>query len=171
MNSINIRQATKKDAQAIVDVLTRSQWFTYEQLYAKAYIENMLSEYYNMQRIEEEIVSISRAWHGYLVAEQGNEIIGVIGGGMIGEVVGEIYVFYLDPTKRGAGVGTRLLNFFTKMQRYTYGATEQWVAVAKGNMYGIPFYEAKGFQFQYETPTYGSSIEDGDISYKYKREI
>lgn len=168
---MTIRQATKKDAPAIVDVLTRSQWFTYEQLYAKDYIENMISQYYNMQRIEEEIISISKDWHGYFVAEQCNKIIGVIGGGMIGETIGEVYVFYLNPTMRGKGVGTRLLNFFTKIQKYTYGATEQWVAVAKGNMYGIPFYEAKGFHFQYEVPTYGSLIEDGDISLKYKREI
>ncbi|WP_417168712.1 hypothetical protein [Terrihalobacillus insolitus] len=40
--------------------------------------------------------------------------------------------------------------FVTKQQKEEYGAKEQWVSVQKGNMKGIPFYEAKGFKFQYE---------------------
>ena len=90
---------------------------------------------------------------------------------MMDETTAEIYVFYLNPDTRSRGVGTRLLDFFTKIQKHIYGAKEQWVSVAKGNVYGIPFYEAKGFLFQYEAPTYGSSLGDLDISLKFKRDI
>ncbi|MHA6260426.1 GNAT family N-acetyltransferase [Sporosarcina sp. CAU 1771] len=171
MDSLIIRQATKIDAQAISNVLTRSQWFTYKDLYSKEYIENMIQQYYNIPRIKEEIVSVTNDWHGYFVAEQQGKIVGVIGGGMLNDSTGEVYVFYLKPEIRGQGIGTRLLDFFTKIQKHTYGAKEQWVSVAKGNIYGIPFYEAKGFQFQDETLTYGSTIEENDISLKYKRDI
>ncbi|MBO1911114.1 GNAT family N-acetyltransferase, partial [Microvirga sp. 3-52] len=92
-------------------------------------------------------------------------------GGMINSTAAEVYVFYMDPDYRGLGVGTRLLNFFTKVQKHSYGATEQWVAVAKGNDYGIPFYEARGFIFQHEELAYGTSVDDQDISLKYKRQI
>jgi len=51
------------------------------------------------------------------------------------------------------------------------GANEQWVAVAKGNNYGIPFYEARGFIFQHEERSYGTLNADQDISLKYKRII
>src|SRR5690606_11697132 len=105
------------------------------------------------------------------IAEMNGNIVGAIGGGMTSTTAGEVYVFYLDPEMRGQGIGTRLLTFFTKIQKHTYGATEQWVSVAKGNNYGIPFYEARGFIFQYEELTYGTTAEDQDISLKYKRNI
>lgn len=171
MAPVSIRQATVKDATAIQAVLTASQWFTYEKLFTKDYVQRLIERYYNIERIEQEIKNIDFHWHGYIVAEEHGSIIGVIGGGMTTDITGEVYVFYLEPTMRGRGVGTRLLNFFTKIQKHKYGAKEQWVAVAKGNIYGIPFYEARGFIFQHEEQSYGSSRHDNDISLKYKRNI
>ena len=171
MKEIIIRKATMNDAEAITAVLIESQWFTYGHLYSKDYITKLIEKYYTVQRIEQEIVSISEEWHGYFIAEANGKILGAIGGGMTSETAGEVYVFYLDPLMRGMGIGTRLLNFFTKIQKYTYGAKIQWVSVAKGNNYGIPFYEARGFIFQHEELAYGTSEEDQDISMKYCREI
>lgn len=171
LDSLVIRQSTIRDAQGISDVLTASQWFTYRNLFSEDYIQELIEQYYNLQRIELEILSIDKKWHGYLIAELGNTIIGVIGGGMLNVDSGEVYVFYLDPDMRGAGIGTRLLNFFTKIQKHKYGAKEQWVAVAKGNNYAIPFYEARGFIFQSEIQSYGSTEKDNDISLMYKRKI
>ena len=171
MKPFRVRQATVKDAQSIQAVLIKSQWFTYEKLFSKDYIQNLIERYYNIERIKREIKSIDSIWHGYIIAEENGKVIGVIGGGMVDETVGEVYVLYLEPTMRGRGVGTRLLNFFTKIQKHKYGAIEQWVAVAKGNHYGIPFYEARGFIFQHEEQSYGSTNQDHDISLKYKRTI
>ncbi|MET3658795.1 MULTISPECIES: GNAT family N-acetyltransferase [Sporosarcina] len=171
MNTITIRRAARNDAAAITDILITSQWFTYDKLYSKDYITKLIDQYYSVQRIEQEIVSINEQWHGYFIAESNGKIVGAIGGGMTSKTAGEVYVFYLDPLMRGMGIGTRLLDFFTKIQKYTYGANEQWVSVAKGNHYGIPFYEARGFIFQHEELAYGTSKEDQDISLKYKRDI
>ncbi|WP_203247257.1 GNAT family N-acetyltransferase [Sporosarcina beigongshangi] len=171
MTIVSIRQAYKRDAKALSDVLTKSQWFTYEKLYSNDYIQRLIEQYYNAQRIEQEIVFISEEWHGYFIAEKNGRIVGAIGGGMNDETAGEVYVLYLDPTLLGQGIGTRLLDFFTKIQKHTYGAKEQWVSVAKGNNYGIPFYEARGFIFHHEELAYGTMEEDQDISLKYRREI
>ena len=171
MVEVMIRQATHKDAQAVSDLLIVSQWFTYENLFSKNYIQKLIDQYYNVQRIRKEINSISVDWHGYYVAEQSGTIVGVIGGGMTNQTTGEIYVFYLDPSMRGKGIGTRLLTHYTKIQKHIYGATEQWVAVAKGNDYGIPFYEARGFIFQFEELSYDALETDLDVSLKYKREL
>lgn len=171
MESIIIRKASLIDAQAISDLLIKSQWFTYQNLYTDDYIQKMIEQYYNVGRIKEEITSINEKWHGYYVAERNGEIIGTISGGMTRNKIGEIYVFYLNPDLRSKGFGTRLLNFYTKIQKFTYGAEEQWVAVAKGNHYGIPFYESRGFIFQFEQPSYGTTLEDEDISLMYKRII
>lgn len=171
LSGLLIRQATRNDTAAVVNVLTTSQWFTYYHLYSKSYIEKIIDQYYNEPRIEREIISISEKWNGYFIAEENGKVIGVIGGGMKDKTIGEVYVFYMSPTERGRGIGTRLLSHFTKIQKFTYGATEQWVAVAKGNNFAIPFYEARGFVFQHEAPAYGTSVEDGDISLLYKRKI
>lgn len=171
MKNIIIRRAIKNDVKPLANMLSRSQWFTYEKLYTADYIKKLVDQYYNEQRIEEEIFSISKEWHGYFVAESNKNIVGAIGGGMIDEAVGEVFVLYLDPAMRGQGIGTRLLDFFTKIQIHTYGAKEQWVSVAKGNHYGIPFYEARGFVFHHEAPAYGTRKEDHDISLKYRREL
>ncbi|MFJ7934765.1 GNAT family N-acetyltransferase [Sporosarcina sp. NPDC096371] len=171
MAKVSVRRANKNDAKPLADVLVRSQWFTYKMLYSKEYIQKLIDKYYNVERIEKEIVYIGEEWHGYFIAEMDGKIVGAIGGGMNDDAAGEVYVLYLDPTLRGQGIGTRLLDFFTKIQKHTYGAQEQWVSVAKGNDYGIPFYEARGFVFQQEELAYGTTEEDRDISLKYKRNI
>lgn len=170
MDRVTIRQSTKKDAQKIQDVLVRSHWFTYKELFSEAAIKKIIDQYYNLDRLIEEISFISTRWHGYIIAEKGEEIIGVIGGGMRNKEDGEVYVLYLAPEKRSEGIGTLLLNHFTNIQRFTYGAKEQWVGVAKGNHYAIPFYEAKGFVFQYESPSY-EALSEQDRSLWYKRQI
>lgn len=170
MESLSIRQATQKDIAQIQNVLIASQWFTYRNLFSKTSIQKIIDRYYNTERIAEEIESINATWHGYIVAELLGEIVGVIGGGMRDECDGEVYVLYLHPEKRDKGIGTHLLNKFTSIQKFTYHAEKQWVAVAKGNEYGIPFYEARGFKFQHESPSY-AAIDDNDISLWYKREI
>ncbi|MBO1911565.1 hypothetical protein J4G37_43095, partial [Microvirga sp. 3-52] len=97
MDNLVIRQATHYDTNAVVSVLVKSQWFTYNQLYSKSYIQNLVDQYYNEQRIKSEIMLISDKWSGYFLAEKDGNVIGVIGGGMINSTAAEVYVFYMDP--------------------------------------------------------------------------
>ncbi|MDW0117124.1 GNAT family N-acetyltransferase [Sporosarcina thermotolerans] len=171
MTEILVRSARQDEAKPISHLLSKCQWFTYRNLYSDIYIQRLINKYYNAERIQREITTIDKSWHGYFVAEKDGKLLGVIGGGMADDSDGEIYVFYMDPDYRGMGIGTRLLEFYTKIQKYTYGAERQWVSVAKGNLYGIPFYEAKGFSFKREEIAYGSTDEDQDISLVYSRQI
>jgi len=163
--------ARRHEAKTLADLLSRCQWFTYESLFSAVYIEQLIKKYYSVERVEQEVTTIDKSWHGYIVAEKEGDIVGVIGGGMTDEADGEIYVFYVAPEARGTGIGSKLLNFYTKIQKYTYGTERQWVSVAKGNMYGIPFYESKGFKFEREEISYGATEEDEDISLVYSRLI
>ncbi|QTD41361.1 GNAT family N-acetyltransferase [Sporosarcina sp. Te-1] len=168
---MNIRKAELRDGEEITALLVRAQWFTYKELYSEPYIQQLIGKYYNEKRIRKEITEISDAWHGYYIALEKGNITGIIGGGLVEDKVGEIYVFYLDPELRGKGIGTRLLEFYTQLQKHHYSATEQRVSVAKGNHFGIPFYEARGFVLQEEQVAYGASKEDKDISLLYSRSI
>lgn len=171
MTEVLVRSARKNEAKTIADLLSRCQWFTYRELFSDGYIEQLIMKYYNVERVKQEVTTIDKSWHGYIVAEREQTIVGVIGGGMTSETDGEVYVFYVDPEARGSGIGTRLLDFYTKLQKHTYGAERQWVSVAKGNMYGIPFYEARGFSFEREEISYGATEADEDISLVYSRII
>ncbi|MGF7127417.1 GNAT superfamily N-acetyltransferase [Natronobacillus azotifigens] len=53
--------------------------------------------------------------------------------------VGELFVLYLDPTRRNEGIGTKLLDAITQQQKEEFGAEKQWVSVQKGNRKGILF--------------------------------
>lgn len=171
MENITIRRGLTSDAEAMSSLLAESHRYTYADLFSHDYIEKLIKDYYNVERLRQEVVFISPQWHGYYIAEMNKVIVGVIAGGMINESEAEIYVFYLIPSMRGNGIGSRLLDFYTKIQKHTYGATEQWVSVAKGNNFGIPFYEARNFIYQYEELSYGTVKSDQDISLKYVRSI
>lgn len=69
----------------------------------------MIEEFYNPDRILNEVTNTSREWGGYFVAIEGNEVIGAGGGGMIDETAGEVFVLYLNPNRRNEGIGTRIL--------------------------------------------------------------
>ncbi|WHT47788.1 GNAT family N-acetyltransferase [Sporosarcina thermotolerans] len=131
MTEILVRSARQDEAKPISHLLSKCQWFTYRNLYSDIYIQRLINKYYNAERIQREITTIDKSWHGYFVAEKDGKLLGVIGGGMADDSDGEIYVFYMDPDYRGMGIGTRLLEFYTKIQKYTYGAERQWVSVAK----------------------------------------
>ena len=89
---------------------------------------------------------------------------------MADDTLGELYVLYLDPNRRGEGIGTLLLNAVTAQQK-EWGATEQRVAVAKGNQKAIPFYEARGFRFLSEKDSYFSAKQEGYVTLHYIRKI
>lgn len=167
LKEVIIRKAIPGDEQGIVDVCVAGQWNTYKHLYSPEYIEQIIHKFYTIPRIQKEILETNRDWNGYFVAILDNRIIGAIGGGVDEEGIAEVYVLYLDPTKRAQGVGTMLLNYLTDVQRKKYRAYEQWVSVTKGNKLGIPFYEARGFIYQSEQQVPG----DEAVSLRYKRGV
>lgn len=156
---IQIMKANESHVEGISNVCTEGYWATYGETHSKEWIENVIKDFYNHERILREVTVSDRYWGGYFVAVENGKVIGAAGGGMIDNEVGELFVIYLDPTRRNEGIGSKLLDAITKQQKEEYGAKVQWVSVQKGNMKGIPFYEAKGFKFQYEKidpdyPTY-----------------
>ncbi len=167
---ITVQIAEIKHVKAIVNVCIEAQWATYKELYSKEYIEQIISEYYNEERVYKEVTETGRGWGGWFVALDGEEVVGAGGGGMTGAREAEIYVLYLKPTRRNEGIGSKLLHAIT-LQQQELGATIQWVSVAKDNQKAIPFYEAKGFRFQHEEEAYEKGVHEDYISLRYAREV
>ncbi len=167
---ITIQKADKSHVNGIIRVCTAGQWATYEDLYTKEYIERVIEEFYNPDRVLKEVSTSTKDWGGYFVAIDDGEVVGAGGGGMTGDDAGEVYVLYMDPDRRGEGVGTKLLEAITAQQK-EFGARTQWVSVQKGNEKGIPFYRAKGFLYDSEQAGYANKEDEEYISVRYSRNV
>ncbi|GGH73596.1 GNAT superfamily N-acetyltransferase [Pullulanibacillus pueri] len=168
---IQIIKADSRHVEGIAKVCSDGYWATYKGIRSEDYIKRIIKEFYNHERIEKEVSETSREWGGYFVAVEEGKVIGAIGGGMIAETAGEVFVLYLKPNRRREGIGTMLLNALTSQQKEVFNATEQWVSVAKGNQKGIPFYEAKGFVSKSEQNGYGNIEGENYTSLRYYRHI
>ncbi|MFP7170377.1 GNAT family N-acetyltransferase [Terribacillus sp. FSL K6-0262] len=114
---IRIALAKPEHVAGISKVCSDGYWATYREILSGKYIEGIIDEYYNHDRILKEVTETSRDWGGYFVALEDGKVIGAIGGGMIGEGVGEVFVLYLDPDRRNEGIGTKLLAALTAQQK------------------------------------------------------
>lgn len=170
MFTLDVVKADERHIDGIAKVCTDGYWATYGGSHPKEYISRIVKEFYNIDRITKEVAKSNKHWGGYFVAVENEKVLGAGGGGMIGEAIGEIFVLYLDPERRNEGIGTKILEAITVQQK-EYGANEQWVSVQKGNQKGIPFYEARGFTFQYEKQGYGNKDRENFVSLRYSRSI
>lgn len=142
---------------------------TYAQLLPEEYIERVIAEFYNPERVRAEVLN-PQGWDGWLVAVEGERVVGAGGGGLTAPGVAELFVLYLGPARRGEGIGTMLLEAITEEAR-RQGAREQWVSVTRDNQKAIPFYKARGFVERGEQPTYGADPSEGIISLRMSRPI
>jgi ribosomal protein S18 acetylase RimI-like enzyme len=169
MSRLIIRPAEIHDAEGIARVCAAGWRDTYRGLKEPERIEAVIAKYYTPERISREIAS-PEGWDGWIVAAENDTVIGAGGGGMIQPGVGEIFVLYLDPTRRGEGIGTLLLEAITEQQR-SQGAREQWVSVEPENTKGLPFYYARGFELRGERPEWGTSPDEGRVSLRLMRRL
>lgn len=167
---IKVKRALPKHVAGIIKVCSEGYRSTYNETHSTKYIERIIDEFYNEKRVLNEVINTSDGWDGWYVAVEGNEVVGAIGGGLIGEGESEVFVLYLDLNRRGEEIGTRLLNVLTDIHKRKR-ATKQWVSVAKGNRKGIPFYEARRFEFVKEQKSFATTENENYLSLRYCREI
>ena len=142
-----IRLATGDDVDAVRRICETGYRFVTEPLLPEDLVDEKVAAFYGRERVAGDVdpERFSRHWRGYLVAELDGCVVGAAGGGMVAEDVGQLYVLYLALDRRGAGIGTALLDAVTR-QQVDLGATRQRVAVLAGNPHGVPFYLARGFR-------------------------
>jgi ribosomal protein S18 acetylase RimI-like enzyme len=138
-----IRRVTVEDAEKVAEIC-RAGWLdTVDDRLSDTYKQKTVDFWYSPAKVEQDV----KKGHYSYVAEIDGGVAGVIGGGMTGTHINEIFVFYVDKNFRYMGIGGQLLNTFTAHFRKK-GAKEQWVSVQEGNALGLPFYESHGFKFQ-----------------------
>lgn len=147
-----IRRAEVRNVPKIIDICSRGWQVTYKDLVPQSYIDQVIAEYYNEERVAKDVLDNSSYYHGYWVAVKDDNTLGCIGGGIDKQNEGHVYVLYVDPDLKRQGVGSQLLAAFTDYQKDTYSIEQQWItSVMEGNVIGLSFYEKQGFDFQYAT--------------------
>jgi ribosomal protein S18 acetylase RimI-like enzyme len=166
---IEIKKASLDHVDGIRRVCTDGWRETYKNIRPKIYIEKVIESFYSAERIRREVEE-PKNWNGWYVALERNNVVGAGGGGMISPTSAELFVLYMDPNRKGQGIGTLLLNAITQEFK-GQGASEQWVAVEKDNQMGIPFYKAKGFKVRGEARSYQTRPEDNFTVLRMSRDI
>ena len=166
---VRIRPAEPGDAEGVARVCAAGWRDTYAGLMAPERIETVIAEYYTPERICREIGPADE-WDGWIVAVEDADVVGAGAGGMTAPAIGELFVLYLHPRRRGEGIGTRLVETITEQQRIQ-GAREQWVSVEPGNDKALPFYRARGFEVRGTRPEWGTAPEAGRLSLRLMRRL
>ncbi|WP_312096036.1 GNAT family N-acetyltransferase [Niallia sp.] len=165
MVQISIEKPSIQHAEAIQRICSTGWRQTVEGKLSEECQKQTVEFWYNHERIEKDLENESYSY----IALLDSEVVGVIGGGMTGGNVSEVFVLYMDEKYRYQGMGRLLLEALTKDQ-VALGATKQWVSVQEGNHRGIPFYEARGFIFQGKKITVTETGEE-QVSLRYVRAI
>ena len=140
MDLLALRRAEAKDVEAIASICSDGWRQTYKDILPQSYIEEVIADYYSLERVAKECAENTPYFHGYWVAEMDGQAVGCIGGGIDQENAGHIYVFYVRPELKRQGVGSALLKEFTAYQKSSYGISEQWVSLSqRGITLGRPF--------------------------------
>ncbi|WP_229073071.1 GNAT family N-acetyltransferase [Actinoplanes sp. DH11] len=165
-----VRAAREDDVPSIVGICTRAYAATYPQILPAGYLDRMIAEFYTSEQVAKRIAPAPPDWLGYQVAEQDGRVLGTAAGGLTAPGVGELFVIYLEPSERGQGLGSLLLDRITEQIR-ELGATEMWVAAVVGNELALPFYEARGFTRAGKRRAAGSREEENAWSWLLHRPI
>ncbi|WP_328466085.1 GNAT family N-acetyltransferase [Actinoplanes sp. NBC_00393] len=167
---LEVRAARDEDVEAICDICARAYHATYTGLVSSDYLNRMLEEFYQPERVAKAVAATPPDWLGYQVVTDSQRVRGFAAGGIVGPGVGELFTLYLDPGERGRGLGTLLLDRVTDQLR-ALGATEMWAAALAGNEQGMPSYRARGFLKEGERRAYGATDAEDYRSWLLRRPI
>ncbi|MGT2771324.1 GNAT family N-acetyltransferase [Streptococcus marimammalium] len=148
-----VRFATPNDVLEMKKLLIEAWKITYDKLYSKAYIQRVIEEFYNEERLHKEVLTKNQSFNGYMVAEKDGLILGCICGGCESDT-GFIYALYVHPEFKQKGIGKELLRVYTAYQKEHYAIKKQAVSVVENNQMGIPFYEKVGFVLSKTVPNW-----------------
>ena len=161
---LTVVRADQQHVDGICRVCADGWRETYTGILPDEEIEATIGEFYTPERVEQEVLS-PEDWDGWLVALNGEEVVGAGGGGLTELTVGEVFALYVDPAEKRRGIGSRLLDVMTEQQR-EQGATEQWVSTVPGNEIGISFYQKHGFEIVGERDSFGDASDRTSLRLK-----
>lgn len=135
-----VRPATASDLAGVGAVAARTWRDAYAGLILEADIERFLADAYSLAALQQTLRVLGR---GFLVAVEGDEVVGYAMGGRNREGRGELFAIYVLPERQGAGIGRRLWRAAAR-HLGGLGLRELVVWVLASNGPARRFYERQG---------------------------
>ena len=140
---MSIRDADRRDAEAIRRVARRSWPDTYAGLLTDGEIRHFLRWAYNRPALWADIAAAGRGSGHFLLAERGGAVVGYLHYVRDGRLGPELRRLYVDPDHLGLGVGTALL---AELHGRLEPGTSYVLRVHPGNRRALDFYRRRGFE-------------------------
>lgn len=167
---MKVRQAELTDVKRIQEICIKGQYDTYGEYESKEYLDKAVEEFYNSQRLENEIKYADEYGTWYVAEDDENSVIGVLIGGKKDDQVSEIYALYVDTERKGQGTGGALVNYFKEVSSKV-GSKGLWVSVDSKNNLAIGFYEAIGFEYKFTREKYFNEEESASKTYRMYQDL
>ncbi len=102
----------------------------------------------------------------FLVAEEGNVIIGYVSGLIRTDGFGHIVSICVEPGYRRRGIGKALMITLEKLMKEIFGVCMYRLEVRVSNTIAIKLYESLGYKIQLRIPRYYTDGEDAYLMIK-----
>lgn len=150
---MKIRKADLTDLKMIQAICTKGQYDTYSDHQTTEYLDRVVEEFYNTQRLENELKTADDYGTWYVAVDSENEVIGTLIGGKKDDEISEIYALYVDIKRKREGAGSALVKHFKEVSK-KLGSKGVWVSVNSKNTPAIGFYKAVGFEYKFTRESY-----------------
>ncbi len=134
-----VRTASKRDVEAISQLLGRVWHDTYDEIYGVEKVAEITGQWHSISALEQ---NLKTPVSEFLVADDGNKIAGTAFASRINDTTVKLHRLYILPEIQGRGVGRMLLEeiegCFFEFQNLTLEVEEQ-------NKSAIGFYQKHGF--------------------------
>lgn len=156
-----LRPATVDDVGAIRTVAREGWHAAYDGVIGADAVDEQVEEWYAPEVLED---AVAREDWAYVVAEEGEQVVGFASGGPTdeGPADGVLAAIYVRPDRWGEGVGSALLSAVHGSLR-SLGCGSVWLAVLAGNDVGRSFYESNGYERHDERVTTVGGVETREL--------
>jgi ribosomal protein S18 acetylase RimI-like enzyme len=137
-----IRRAAERDIEGIRAVGTSARWDTFQGLFPDEYIEQSLERWWSGEYLKQAIKSEE---HIVLVAEEGQDVIGVAQTQMRDDNSAMLWKLYVLKEHRGRGIGTSLIE--ESIRQFPSQIETYYTEYHSENKRAAAFYASRGFVF------------------------
>jgi ribosomal protein S18 acetylase RimI-like enzyme len=161
--SLTIRRAVSNDIPALIAMQREGWTVDYVGFMPDGYGEMAMEKYGRPETIQQHIESYAY----YFVAEQADEIVGVICGDNLNEAEAEIWWIHVLTKHRDSGVGRHLVRYF--IEQMPPEITALYVTTFDGYTPTISFYERIGFSAHERMVNHYGGVPVNDVRLRLDR--
>ncbi len=135
-----IRSADHSDLEVIRELLKRTWHATYDHIYGVEKVNAITDSWHSIEALRRRL---SKPYSEFVIADDGDEILGMAYASMSEDRLAVLHQLYVNPQAQGRGAGTALL---VEMESAFPAAARMRLEVEEANAKAIEFYRRNGYR-------------------------